>query len=67
MNPEIENVILKNNVKEREISDNRYAPALIKNIVFGLISLLLIAMVGTLTGVFDKKADNILVGEEGND
>ena len=54
-----ENMILKNNITERVISDNKYAPTLVKTIVFGLITAILFAVVGVVLGVFDKKVENI--------
>lgn len=54
-----ENMILKNNVSERTISDNKYAPSIVKTIVFGLVSAVLFAVIGTILGVFDKKVENI--------
>lgn len=37
MKNEIENQILKNNVLERDISDDKYAPIIIRNIMYSVI------------------------------
>lgn len=61
---EIENAILKNNVQEREISDDKYAPMIIKSIVFGLIGLILVSVMGVIIGVFEKRVDNVFTISE---
>ena len=40
------NSILRNNVSERKISDERYAPMIVKSVVFGLITIILVGVVG---------------------
>lgn len=57
---QVENKILKNNVSERTISDNRYAPILVKQIVFGLVSMILITVVTMALGVWEKKANTFV-------
>jgi len=51
------NSILRNNVSERKISDERYAPMIVKSVVFGLITIILVGVVGKDTTT-QKKADD---------
>lgn len=48
---EAEMLLIDNNTKEREISDKSYAPMIVKSIVFGAVSIILVSVIGALIGL----------------
>lgn len=57
---QMKNQILENNITERKISDDRYAPMLVKTIVYTFVGLILLTFVGILTGIVKTRSENIV-------